>query len=495
MVMEYVSTRDGSVRVSAAQAIVQGISKEGGLFVPVQIPKVSLEFIDNLRALPYAGRALRVLSPYLPEFSQDELSGILSSAYQGFDVPEVAPLVGTRDGVFMLELWHGPTLAFKDVALQLMPRLLTACAKKVGERRQILILVATSGDTGKAALEGFADVPGTAICVFYPEAGVSQAQRLQMVTQQGGNTHVIAVQGNFDDAQTGVKHIFADSAFAKALDERGIVLSSANSINLGRLLPQIVYYFSAYADLLERGEISLGDPIDVCVPTGNFGNILAAYYAKEMGLPIRRLVCASNANHVLSDFLSTGVYDRNRPFHLTTSPSMDILISSNLERLLHALCGAEAVVSMMDGLKNTGKYALPPEAAEKLRSLMHGGWADEAQVQAQIRQTFNSTGYLLDPHTAVAEHVLRAYQNQEQDPGPAVVASTASPYKFGRAVLTAIQENQAPEDEFACCERLSELSHWPLPGAIMELPKKPVLHARACAVPDMRRALTEELGL
>ena len=493
--MEYQSTRGGET-ASAARAIVQGIAKDGGLFVPTQLPKVDRAWIEQLVPLSYQARALHVLAPFLPEFSESELRGLIAGAYEdGFDAEAVAPVRKVRDGLFMLELWHGPTLAFKDMALQLMPHLLTASRGKVGERREILILVATSGDTGKAALDGFCDVPGTKIAVFYPKDGVSQAQQLQMVTQAGDNTRVIAVDGNFDDAQTGVKRIFADAQFAQMLDARGMVLSSANSINLGRLLPQIVYYFSAYADMRAQGAIAAGDAIDVSVPTGNFGNILAATYAKRMGLPIGKLICASNSNNVLTDFIETGTYDANRAFHLTTSPSMDILISSNLERMLHQLLDgdAERVKEMMKSLGDEGNYKLPDAAMEKLREVMAGGWASESMVRAQIKRRFEADHYLLDPHTAVADCVLEQWQQAHGGGRPALVVSTASPYKFGRSVLESITEASAAGDDFACCERLAQLVGQSVPLSISELPNKPVRHHAQCAVDGMPDELLAQL--
>ena len=496
--MDYQSTRGGNAHASAAQAIVQGLAQDGGLFVPSSIPKVSADFIEALRGLGYQERALRVLAPWLPDFSEPELSWLINAAYgQSFDVPEVALTRRIEDGLFMLELWHGPTLAFKDMALQLMPHLMTASKAKVGESREILILVATSGDTGKAALEGFKDVPGTSIVVFYPNGGVSEAQRLQMVTQDGDNTHVIAVDGNFDDAQTGVKRIFADAEFAKTLNGRGIVLSSANSINLGRLLPQIVYYFSAYADMRNQGEVAEHGQIDICVPTGNFGNILAAAYAREMGLPVRKLICASNSNNVLAEFIDTGIYDKNRAFHLTTSPSMDILISSNLERMVYQLLNgdSEKLTSLMADLGRDGRYQLPDDAMQSLRAFMVGGCASEDEVMQEIKATLKQDGYLLDTHTAVALSVLRKWQAEQKDaPVPALVASTASPYKFGRSVLSAIDDTDSEADEFACCERLAQISGQQVPDAISALKTRPVRHSTTCAVSDMPRALLGELG-
>lgn len=494
--MQYQSTRGGGAKVSAAQAIVRGLAQDGGLFVPESIPEIGLQFIEDLRPLEYWQRAHRVLRPYLDEFSDGELEEILKLAYSSFDVPEIAPTKRLSGELFMLELWHGPTLAFKDMALQLMPHLLSACRDKVGETREIVILVATSGDTGKAALEGFMDANGISIAVFYPEDGVSQAQRLQMVTQEGENTHVIAVRGNFDDAQTGVKRIFGDAEFNEQLSRAGVVLSSANSINLGRLLPQIVYYFSAYADMRNMGAIEAGEQIDVVVPTGNFGNILAAYYAREMGLPIRTLICASNSNNVLSDFISTGVYDTGRKFHITSSPSMDILISSNLERMLYALVDGDSarLSELMDGLKTSGRYALTEREIAKLHSFMVGGWANEQAVSKKIHECFEEYSYLMDTHTSVALSVLDEYRNSTA-PAKSLVVSTASPYKFGRAVLTALAGAEGEGDDFECCDKLAKLAQQQVPAAISELPTKAVRHSTCCDPQDMKRALIEELKL
>lgn len=487
--MKYQSTRALSDRKTGTQAIVAGLAAGGGLYVPEQVPALPEGFLKSLLPLDYPRRAAAVLSLWLPELA-DSLEDMCRRAYARFDDPAVAPVRSLGDHLHVLELWHGPTLAFKDMALQLMPRLMTASSRLVGETRTILILVATSGDTGKAALEGFAGVPGVRICVFYPQGGVSQAQRLQMVTQEGDNTRVVAVQGNFDDAQTGVKAIFSDPACAAALDREGIVLSSANSINLGRLVPQIAYYISAYLDMVSQGAVPMGQPIDICVPTGNFGNILAAHYAQLMGLPVGRLVCASNQNNVLSDFIQTGIYDKNRPFHLSTSPSMDILISSNLERLLFELAGRDAgqVNAWMDQLRQTGRYALTGQAMAALQGLMWGGWASEEEVSAQIKQCFQEQHYLCDPHTAVAIKVARDYQAAHKTGRPLLVASTASPYKFGRAVLGALESAQ-DLDDFACCHRLAALSGQQVPPAIAALPDKPVRHSTVCRKEDMWAAL------
>ena len=492
--MKYITTRGGQ-SAAGAQAIVQGLGRDGGLFVPESFPRVELSEIDRLAKEPYVTRAVRILSRYLNDFSEQQIAGMANAAYARFDEHGVAPLKKLADGVDVLELYHGPTLAFKDVALTLLPHLLTASAKAAGETRDVLILVATSGDTGKAALSGFQDVPGTRCAVFYPQGGVSEAQRLQMVTQRGGNTHVIAVQGNFDDAQNGVKRIFSDPQAAAAFDEKGFTLSSANSINWGRLAPQIVYYFSAYCDLLAAGDISLGDEINICVPTGNFGNILAAYYAMRMGLPVGKLVCASNRNNVLTDFIRTGVYDARRAFHLTTSPSMDILISSNLERMLFELSGRDpaAVRGWMAELKETGRYEIGTEAKAALNELMYSAWASEEACAGEIARAWNEEKYLIDPHTAVAMKALRDYRAETGDARPCVVASTASPFKFGRAVSAALGL-PTDADDFTLCDRLSEATGWAVPRAIAELPSLPVRHKAVCAPQDMLSALMKEIG-
>ncbi len=492
--MIYTSTRGGQP-ISAAQAIVRGLGEGGGLFVPEAFPLVSMEEIVSMANMSYVERAVCVLKRYLTDFSEQQLREMAESAYARFDTEAVAPLHALKDDVQVLELWHGPTLAFKDVALTLLPHLMTASARATGEEREILILVATSGDTGKAALSGFQDVPGTGCAVFYPKGGVSEAQRLQMVTQRGENTHVIAVRGNFDDAQTGVKRIFADKEAADRLNEKGVVLSSANSINWGRLVPQIVYYFSAYADMLASGAIKPGDEVNFCVPTGNFGNILAAHYASLMGLPVGKLICASNENNVLTDFINTGVYDRRREFHLTTSPSMDILISSNLERMLYELCGrdSEKVAGWMNELKEKGVYQVDQASGEKLRAVMYGGWASQEACADEIARVWNEEKYLIDPHTAVAMSVMRAYREETGDMRPCVIASTASPFKFGRSVAAALDMDVAASD-FELCARLTEKTGVPTPTAISELPTLPVRHKRDCAPEEMFAELMKEMN-
>lgn len=435
--MNYRSTRDTNLSLTAAETIARGLSREGGLFVPESIPQITPEFLEKLTALPYARRSAAVMKLYLPDFTEEELAEYTKAAYAHFDTECAAPLRRLDDSTSFMELWHGPTCAFKDIALQILPYLLTASLRKTKEEKKVCILVATSGDTGKAALEGFRDVDGTAILVFYPRDGVSDVQKLQMQSQQGGNVSVCGVEGNFDDAQTGVKQIFSDPAFAAKLADRGWFLSSANSINWGRLLPQIVYYISAYCDLLNEGKIRMGEEISFCVPTGNFGDILAGYYAKQMGLPVKRLICASNSNDVLTEFFHTGIYNRNRPFFTTVSPSMDILISSNLERLLFESSGKDPdyIKSLMEALKQEGKYSVTPEIREKLDRLFWAGCCDEAGTKAQIGKVWQEHHYLMDTHTAVAHRVLGQYREQERADEQVVVVSTASPYKFCGAVL------------------------------------------------------------
>lgn len=438
--MNYFSTRDSSLRATAAQAIAGGLAPDGGLYVPDTLPSVSGETLERLCTMTYQQRAVEILRLFLPEFSEDELRAFASAAYaENFDDPAIAPVHRLNDATAFLELWHGPTCAFKDMALQMLPYLLTASLKKCGEQRRVCILVATSGDTGKAALQGFADVPDTKIMVFYPRGGVSDVQRLQMVTQAGANVAVSAVHGNFDDAQTGVKQIFGDRALAQRLSERGWFLSSANSINWGRLLPQIVYYFSAYCDQVNAGALRMGERLHFVVPTGNFGNILAGWYALQMGLPVGRLLCASNQNNVLTDFISTGTYNKNRPFHTTASPSMDILVSSNLERLLYSLSGsAEETAAYMRRLRETGEYTVSGTLLARIWETFSCGCCSDAQTRAAIGRVYRQHAYLMDTHTAVAYKVLCDYRDETGDETPAVVVSTASPFKFCDHVLRAI---------------------------------------------------------
>lgn len=496
--MLYTSTRDKNVHVSSAQAIAQGISAEGGLFVPEDIPKLSLDQIAVLAKLNYIERAKAVLSLYLTDFTPEELDQCVCGAYAPgkFSSPKVAPIAHLSDNIHMLELWRGPTCAFKDMALQLLPHLLTVAASKTAEGKTIVILVATSGDTGKAALEGFKDVPNTKILVFYPDEGVSPMQKLQMTTQEGENVGVCAIRGNFDDAQTGVKAIFTDPAIAARLAEKNMMFSSANSINWGRLVPQIVYYISAYCDLLNEGSIALGDKINVVVPTGNFGNILAAYYARRMGLPIKKLVCASNANNVLTDFLQTGRYDRNRSFFTTMSPSMDILISSNLERLIYRLTGenAEKCAELMKSLSEGGEYTITDEMKAQLGDF-YGNFCSEDETAQAISDIYKDSNYVIDTHTAVAAGVYKKYVSETADHLPTVIASTASPYKFTRSVMEALGEEHKDLDDFGLVDALSALSGVPVPRAVEEIRTAPVLHDRVVDAVDMPAAVKDILKI
>ena len=496
--MNYQSTRDSKVSISSAEAIAHGISSDGGLFVPESFPAVTMEWIGKLAALDYIGRAQAVLSLFLTDYTPQELSACVTGAYKGsFEKDDPAPLRPLSDTVSMLELWHGPTCAFKDMALQLLPHLLTRAAAKTGGASTTVILVATSGDTGKAALEGFQDVEGTKILVFYPLDGVSDMQKRQMTTQEGNNVAVCAVEGNFDDAQTGVKRIFTDPAMAARLAAGDMSFSSANSINWGRLAPQIVYYISAYVDLVKSGRISLGDPIHVVVPTGNFGNILAGYFAKRMGLPISRFVCASNANQVLTDFIRTGVYDRNRAFHTTLSPSMDILISSNLERLLYDLSGRDdqMVCGWMEQLRLSGRYDVGSEMKQKIQDIFYGATVNDDETKRVIRRVFEQYHYLCDTHTAVALGAYEQYRAQTGDNTPAVVVSTASPYKFAPSVLSALERVEQGQDDFALLRRLSEISGTAIPRPLSALEGKAVRFDGCCAPDGMERVVLETLGL
>jgi threonine synthase len=493
--MQLISTRNKKTSLNALEAVLMGIARDGGLFVPSEYPKVGKDAIGAFAALSYAELSAKILHLFFDELSEETLLGMTQKGYASFDDKNVAPLRKINAQEYVLELWHGPTLAFKDMALQVLPGLLKEAREYCGEEMHTLILVATSGDTGKAALEGFRDAPGVEIAVFYPEEGVSNMQKLQMVTQEGDNTHVAAVRGNFDDAQTGVKEIFADSDFASKLIEKGYSLSSANSINFGRLAPQIAYYFSAYASLLKSGEITLGEEINFVVPTGNFGNILAAYYAYRMGLPIHKLICASNRNNVLTDFFQKGEYKSRREFYKTSSPSMDILISSNLERLLFEICDRdEAKVSdWMKALKEQGVYHIDEATRKNLSRLFYGSWSDEAAVFSVIRSVFDTYGYLMDPHTAVAQSVYEAYAKETGDTAKTVVVSTASPYKFCADVQKALGMEPTPDD-FAQIEKLYKKSGLPVPKSIAELKQKPVRHTLVADKKDMKAALLGMLG-
>ena len=492
--MSFFSTRGGAC-VVASKAILQGLAEDGGLFVPAMFPPVSPSQLTAMADMTYQQRASAVLRLFLEDYSVQEIDDALAKAYDPakFDDARIAPVKTLDHNTHVLELFHGPTLAFKDMALQLLPHLVTLAARKNGEEREVSILVATSGDTGKAALEGFKDVHGTSCTVFYPMDGVSPVQQLQMTTTGGDNTHVIAVNGNFDDAQTGVKQLFASADFADAMNERGKALSSANSINFGRLVPQIVYYFSAYADLVKEGKIVPGDKINFVVPTGNFGNILAGYYARCMGLPIARLICASNRNNVLTEFFHTGIYDVRRTFFKTASPSMDILISSNLERLLYEAADRDGklIATWMRQLKEGGTYAVGDQRMDWMNSIFSSGFADDRQTAQEIRRRFQQDHYLMDTHTAVASHVLHQYRMETGDHTATVIVSTASPYKFAGDVLAAIA-GEAPEDAFACAEALEQASGLPVPEQVSALRSLPVRHKATCEKENMAQAVFRE---
>ena len=495
--MLYCSTRNGEKLYSAAEAILQGLAPDGGLFVPAQIPVISR--LETRPDQDYESRAAALMQPYLTGFGLNEIQGYCFAAYQSgrFDHPAVAPLHRLSDRLFFLELWHGPTSAFKDLALQLLPHLMKGAAALNEETFEWVILTATSGDTGKAALEGFRDIPGTRVIVFYPADGVSEIQKRQMITQEGNNVHVAAIRGNFDQAQSGVKEIFADRKLAAELADRGYRLSSANSINWGRLVPQIAYYYWAYLNLLRDGEIRPGEKIDFVVPTGNFGNILAGYYARRMGLPLRRLVCASNLNNVLADFIHTGTYNRNRPFHCTLSPSMDILISSNLERLLFELCGRDPdrVQGWMRQLSEQGTYQVDTDTLAALQELFWAGFATEEETLAAIGRSWREHRYLIDPHTAVARVVCDKYISAVGDSAKTVIVSTASPYKFNAGVARAILgiDNTAGLSEFALLDLLSRYTGLPVPPALAGLKDQPARHNLIIGCDEMKRAMLDFL--
>lgn len=495
MALFYQSTRGKETGVTASQAVLKGLADDGGLFMPTEIPKLSIP-MREVAGMSYQETAYEVMKLFLTDYTEEELKDCIAKAYdEKFDVEEIAPLA-KADNMYFLELFHGKTIAFKDMALSILPHLMVTAAKKNGVDKEIVILTATSGDTGKAAMAGFADVPGTRIIVFYPKGGVSRVQELQMRTQKGDNTSVVAIHGNFDDAQTGVKKIFGDKEFGKELAESGFQLSSANSINIGRLVPQIVYYVYAYAKLLENGEIEDGEKIHVTVPTGNFGNILAAYFAKQVGVPIDKLICASNENKVLYDFFTTGTYDRKREFILTNSPSMDILISSNLERLIYLStgCNAEQTGALMADLSQKGAYTITEEM-KKAMADFRGGFATQEEDGRMIRKVFNEVGYLMDTHTGVAAAVYQQYQKETGDQTKTVIASTASPYKFSRSVMEAIAGPQAEEDEFALIDEMSRLSGTPIPQAVEEIRTAPIRHSRECEIADMKAEIKEILSM
>lgn len=491
----YKSTRGKEQAVTASMAILKGLSEDGGLFVPERIPQLDVP-MDKLAQMTYQETAYEVMSRFLTDFTEEELKNCISKAYDSkFDTEKIAPL-HEACGAYFLELFHGATIAFKDMALSILPHLMTTAAKKNHVKNEIVILTATSGDTGKAAMAGFADVPGTKIIVFYPKHGVSPIQEKQMVTQKGANTYVVGITGNFDDAQTAVKKMFNDHEVAAELDQAGFQFSSANSINIGRLVPQIVYYVYAYATLVRDGKIKDGQEINVVVPTGNFGNILAAYYAKQMGLPIHKLICASNENRVLYDFFRTGTYDRKRDFILTTSPSMDILISSNLERLIYRLTGenAEKCAELMKSLSEGGEYTITEEMKAQLGDF-YGNFCSEEETANTISEIYKDSNYVIDTHTAVAAGVYKKYVSETDDHLPTVIASTASPYKFTRSVMDALGEDHKDLDDFGLVDALSALSKVPVPRAVEEIRTAPVLHDKVVDAVDMPAAVKEILNI
>lgn len=492
----YASTRNADEKVTASQAILKGLAGEGGLFVPTEIPKLDVS-MDDLAKMSYQETAYEVMKLFLTDFTEEELKHCINSAYdEKFDTAEIAPLVHA-DGAYYLELFHGSTIAFKDMALSILPHLLITSARKNQIKNEIVILTATSGDTGKAALAGFADVKGTKIIVFYPKNGVSPIQEKQMVTQKGENTFVVGINGNFDQAQTGVKKMFSDKELAKVMDAAGYQFSSANSINIGRLVPQIVYYVYAYAKMYANGEITKDEKINVVVPTGNFGNILAAFYAKNMGVPIAKLICASNDNKVLYDFFSTGTYDKNRAFILTTSPSMDILISSNLERLIYRIAGNDAAknAELMRALTTDGKYEITPEMKAQL-SDFYGNYSSEAETAEVIKKLYEDTGYVIDTHTAVAAGVYGKYKAETGDTETkTVIASTASPFKFTRSVMDAIDHKYDSMTDFELVDELSKIANVEVPQAIEDIRSAAILHDTVCEVDEMEATVKKFLNI
>lgn len=490
----YKSTRSDET-VTASQAILKGLASDGGLFVPTVIPKLNVSF-NELAKMSYKETAYAVMKEFLTDFTEDELKNCIEKAYdEKFDTEEIVPLV-KAEGPYYLELFHGATIAFKDMALSILPHLLTTSAKKNDVKNDIVILTATSGDTGKAAMAGFANVPGTKIVVFYPKGGVSPIQEKQMVTQKGDNTFVVGINGNFDQAQSGVKAIFGNKELAEEMNQAGYQFSSANSINIGRLVPQVVYYVYAYAKLLANGEIEEGEKINVVVPTGNFGNILAAFYAKNMGLPINKFVCASNENKVLYDFFTTGTYDKNREFILTTSPSMDILISSNLERLIYRIAGnnPDKNKELMSMLGTAGKYEITPEMKAELKDF-YGNYASETETSAIIKKLYEETGYVIDTHTAVAAVVYDKYKHETGDNSKTVIASTASPFKFTRSVMNSINEKYDSMGDFELVDELSKISGVKVPNAIEEIREAKVLHDTVCEADEMIMVVKSFLGM
>jgi threonine synthase len=493
--MKYKSTRSIQAEMTASQAIIKGIAEDGGLFVPNEIPKLS-KSLEELSSMSYQELAYYIMSPFLTDLSKDDLHDCIAAAYnEKFDTPEIAPIT-EKAGVHFLELYHGPTLAFKDMALSILPYLLKTSMVMQNIKQEVVILTATSGDTGKAALEGFADIAGTKIIVFFPQEGVSRIQKLQMLTQEGKNTYVAGIYGNFDDAQSAVKEIFNDKQLTAELFDNGYILSSANSINIGRLIPQVVYYFHSYLTLLKQGKISCGQAINVAVPTGNFGNILAAYYAKKMGLPINKLICASNENNVLYDFINTGTYDRQRELQLTSSPSMDILISSNLERLLYEICdqNSQLVRELMNKLSKEGIYHINDSMKEQLNDF-YGDYSTEEEVFDTIKQLYEMEGYVIDTHTAVAYSVYKKYRSKTDDKTPTIIASTASPYKFGKDVCKAMGLDIEGLDDFEILQRLSIAAKTPLPASISELQAKPIAHKTVIEKQAIKAVVQDFLGV
>ena len=496
MNLVYHSTRNSEETATASEAILKGLTSDGGLFVPDSIPKLNVS-LEDLTKMSYQEIAYAVMKEFLTDFTEEELKTCINNAYDSkFDTEEIA-VTKKVDGAYYLELFHGATIAFKDMALSILPHLLVTSARKNNVKNEIVILTATSGDTGKAALAGFADVPGTKIIVFYPKSGVSPIQEKQMVKQKGDNTYVIGIKGNFDDAQTGVKKMFSNKELAKVMNDNGFQFSSANSINIGRLVPQVVYYVKAYADLLKQGALKAGEPMNVVVPTGNFGNILASYYAKQMGIPIGKFVCASNKNKVLFDFFETGKYDRNREFYVTTSPSMDILISSNLERMIYRIAGNDAkqCAKFMAALTKDGEYVITDAMKAEL-SEFFGAFGSEEETAVKIKEVYDKEGYVMDTHTAVAAVAYDKYKAATgDDKTPTVIASTASPYKFTRSVMDAIDPAYDAEDDFELVDELNKVSKTAIPKAIEEIRTAPVLHDTVCETAGMEDEVKKILGI
>ncbi len=487
----YKSTRGSAKEVTSSEAILNGIAEDGGLYVPSFIPSIDFD-IDELSKLDYKSLAYLVMSKFFTDFTEEELKSCINKAYDHkFTTEEITPVKKTGDNYF-LQLYYGPTLAFKDVALSILPHLLKTSIKKQGINKNVLILTATSGDTGKAALEGFNNIDGIDIIIFYPVEGVSAIQKLQMVTHNGENTHVIAIKGNFDDAQTAVKNIFTDKAVQKTLDEKGYMFSSANSINIGRLIPQIVYYFYSYLSLYKNGEITKGEKINIAVPTGNFGDILAGYFAKNMGVPIDKLICASNENKVLYDFITTGIYNKKRDFYITNSPSMDIIVSSNLERLLYFISGKDStkVSEFMNALTSSGEYEITPYMKNNLGDF-YGGYASEAETNHAIKHIYDNNEEIIDTHTAVAYSVYKKYKDDTKDSTKTIILSTASPYKFPKSVMVAIDEKYSHFDEFKLTEEMDKLSDYKIPASIKDIDKKKIVHTKVCEKSEIKDVILD----